>query len=81
MRILAIALLATMTIAYAGCGRWVYHHPEYTPERWARDSYECERDARQSGYFGGGMRGAIEFRNFQDRCLAARGWVKTRESN
>ncbi len=35
-----------------------------------RDTYECERDARQSGYF----EGAMNMREFFGRCMAARGW-------
>ena len=80
MRALALAILVA-AVLQAGCARVVYRHPEYTPQRWARDSYECERDARQSGYFGGGIAGAMEMQGFYDRCLAARGWAKTRESN
>jgi hypothetical protein len=40
----------------------------------ATDSYNCEKDARQSGYFGGGLAGALEFNDFQKRCMVAHGW-------
>ena len=82
MAILAVmVLVAVVALVHAGCGRVVYRHPNYTPQKWAQDSYECERDARQSGYFGGGIAGAMAMRDFYDRCLAARGWTKTQESN
>ncbi len=80
MRMLTLVLVAA-AVLQAGCGSVVYRHPNYTPQLWARDSYECERDARQSGYYGGGISGAINMREFYDRCLAARGWTKTRQSN
>jgi hypothetical protein len=35
---------------------------------------------RQSGYFGGGLLGAINAEEFQERCLAARGYYKVRAS-
>jgi hypothetical protein len=38
------------------------------------DFYECERDARQSGYFGGGVAGALNMVEFQKRCLRAKGY-------
>ena len=78
MRTVALAVLVA-AVLQVGCARVMYRHPEYTPQLWARDSYECERDARQSGYFGGGIMGAINMRDFKDRCLTARGW--TRDSN
>jgi hypothetical protein len=72
-------VVAVTVLIALGCARTNYRHPDYTPQLWARDSYECERDARQSGYFGAGILGGMEIRNFYDRCLAARGWTKTRE--
>lgn len=48
----------------------------WTQELFNKDAYECERDARQSGYFGGGLIGALAMQEFQERCLVARGWRK-----
>jgi hypothetical protein len=45
-----------------------------TQDEFRRDLYECERDARQSGYFGGGIAGALAMVDFQKRCLRARGY-------
>lgn len=75
---LKIAIMFVM-LSCLGCANVVYRHPNYTPELWAKDSYECERDARQSGYYGTGIVGASNFRQFYDRCLYARGWIKTKE--
>jgi hypothetical protein len=80
MRLARTSLLVVLApLALGGCARYVYRHPNYTPEKWRVDSYECEKDARQSGYFGTGISGAMNFQAFYDRCLAARGWTKTRE--
>jgi hypothetical protein len=81
MRLHLVLVFVAIAVIQTGCGRAMYRHPNYTPERWARDSYECERDTRQSGYFGTGVAAQINFQNFYDRCLAARGWTKTFEKN
>ena len=81
MRILALVIVVAVAVVQVGCGRVVYRNPKYTPQLWARDSYECERDARQSGYFGSGIAAQLDMLDFYDRCLGARGWTKTRESN
>jgi len=62
----------------SGCATYTWRHPEYTPEKWARERYECERDARQSGYFGTGIYGALNMQAFFERCLESKGWVKTK---
>ena len=38
------------------------------------DSYDCEKDARQSGYFGTGLIGAVYMKKFFERCMYAHGW-------
>ncbi len=77
--VMNLALAFLLSALQVGCARAVYRNPNYTPQLWARDSYECERDARQSGYYGGGILGAMNMRDFYDRCLAARGWTKAQE--
>lgn len=60
-------------LALAACGpetTWV--RDGATPQNLQRDSYDCEKDARQSGYFGS----TLEMRGFFERCLVARGWRK-----
>jgi hypothetical protein len=42
---------------------------------WRRDSYECERDARQAA-FRASIIGAIAEQMFFERCLEARGYKK-----
>ena len=66
---LALLVLCLGCVATA---HWV--HPNGSYERWNRDSYECERDMRQSGYYGGGVSGMVAMQAYYERCLMARGW-------
>ena len=74
-----VILLAVVSLLF-GCARPVWVHPEYTPEKWKKDSYECERDARQSHYFGTGITGSINMQNFFNRCLESKGWMRQQEA-
>lgn len=38
------------------------------------DSYQCEKDARQSN-FGGGLMGGALRQEFYNRCMESRGWT------
>lgn len=40
------------------------------------DAYACERDARMSAYFGGGLFAQLNFEEFEGRCMIAHGWMK-----
>jgi hypothetical protein len=44
-------------------------------EEYNQDSYACEKDARQSGYFGTGLVGALNMRDFFKRCMIAHGYT------
>jgi hypothetical protein len=50
-------LLATLALCLgvSACAQRVWNKPGATQQDFATDSYACERDARQSGYFGGGL--------------------------
>ena len=58
----------------------VWTKPGATSQDFNVDSYQCEKDARQSGYFGTGLVGAINFNEFEVRCMRAHGWTATRVS-
>jgi hypothetical protein len=73
-RIAAIVLVLSVL---AGCAKTYWTKPGLTPAEWNLDIYECERDMRQSGYFGGGFIGIMNARAFKDRCLVAKGYYKT----
>jgi hypothetical protein len=62
-------------LAAAACGpRMMWTKPNWNEQEARRDFYECERDARQSGYFGTGYAGAANMVEFQKRCLRAKGY-------
>jgi hypothetical protein len=61
-------------VALTGCAQKVWNKPGATQQDFQTDSYACEKDARQSGYFGGGLAGAINFQGFEARCMNAHGW-------
>ena len=41
------------------CAPMIWDKPGTTQEQYNQDSYACEKDARQSGYFGTGLAGAL----------------------
>lgn len=59
----------------AGCSPIVWQKPSGTLTEFKRDNYACERDARQSGYFGGGIMGAVAMQDFYKRCMESKGYV------
>lgn len=62
----------------AGCGpRLVWYKPGgATQADFNRDTYECERDVRQGGYYGTGIAGALNAQGFGERCMFAKGWER-----
>lgn len=58
------------------CAPTIWDKPGATQADFNADSYACERDTRQSGYFGGGLVGALEMRQFAERCMVAHGYEK-----
>jgi hypothetical protein len=70
-------LIALMGLA--ACAQTIWDKPGATMQDFAMDSYECERDARQGGYYGTGLVGALNFQAFEERCMAARGWIKRQQ--
>jgi hypothetical protein len=80
---LVACLILGAALCLAGCGtRTAWIKPGAGDEDFARDSYECERDARATAGSrgaglagGGGLTAAIESGDYQRRCLRQRGWV------
>ena len=59
-----------------GCGtQMAWNKPGVTQAEFNRDRYSCERDARQSGYFGSGLAGAANMQGFFHRCMEAQGYT------
>lgn len=71
VRMVAMASIALLSLA--GCQAWV--KPGATEADHRLQTYQCEKDVRQSE-FGGGLAGALGQRSFFDRCMEAHGWSK-----
>ena len=59
----------------AGCTQTVWDKPGATQQDYNQDTYACEKDTRQSGYFGGGLMASLRMKEFFDRCMVAHGWT------
>lgn len=70
-------LLIVGVLILAGCANSkVWEKPGSSRDELLRDSYECEKDARQTS-FGSNIFAAKKLRQeFYDRCMTARGWEK-----
>ncbi len=66
---------AVLAVILSGCSPPIWDNPNATQADYNRDSYECERDARQSGYFGTGLAGGLNMRRFIQECMIARGYT------
>ena len=72
-----LIVIGVVLLGLSGCStqhKWT--HPNFTQANWSRDTYECEKDMRQSGYFGRGIMAQVRANEFQERCLQARGYTK-----
>lgn len=65
-----------VTLPLVSCARRVWYKQGADKADYNRDAYSCERDARQSGYFGTGYVGAANFADFYERCMVAHGWER-----
>lgn len=74
MRIRPIGLVIPALLCVASCAQTTWVKPGATQTDYQVDSYACEKDARQSGYFGGGLAGTINMNDFFSRCMVAHGW-------
>ena len=70
-------LFAGMALMLAGCGTSVWAKPGAGSQDAARETKECEAQAKASGYPGGGMVAGLEMQSFVDRCMVRRGYAKT----
>ena len=64
-------------LALSACeGPIEWDKPNTTQQQFNTDNYACEKDARQSGYFGSGFAGASNLRQFFKECMIARGYTE-----
>jgi hypothetical protein len=67
-------------LALAGCARNVWVKDGADQQDFNVDHYSCEKDARQSGYYGTGLAGALNMQNFFNECMVAHGWHLERQA-
>lgn len=71
-----VIVVALITLGLTGCAKpMIWNKPGGTQQDFATDQYGCEKDARQSGYFGGGIAGTINMQEFFKRCMVAHGYT------
>ena len=75
MKFKGIIAVAVVSVILSGCAPTIWDKPGATQADFARDSYDCEKDMRQSGYYGGGLVGALNAEEFSDRCMVAHGYT------
>lgn len=75
MRFKAVILVVSGSfLAVTGCAEKVWVKDGASQQDFKRDSYSCERDMRQSGYYGSGLLGAVAAMEFSNRCMEAAGY-------
>lgn len=67
-------ILCLIVFVVCSCAPTVFYKDGATQADFKRDSYGCEKDARQSGYYGQGLAGAINMKQFYRRCMEACGY-------
>jgi hypothetical protein len=67
-------LAGAVAATCAACAPTVWVRSGASQQDFVTDRYVCERDARQSGYFGGGIVGALNMQDFWRECMLAHGW-------
>lgn len=67
-------LVLPLGAALFSCTRTAWYKDGASAHDYRRESYECERDMRQSGYFGTGYLGQANAAGFFERCMEAQGW-------
>lgn len=68
-------IIMATCVLLAGCAARVWSRAAYTQADFSRDNYACERDARQSGYYGAGLTGTMNMQGFFNRCMEAQGYT------
>lgn len=75
MRALGAVLGVAALVLLSACAPMIWDKKGATQQDYNQDHYACEKDARQSGYFGTGIVGAINIRDFFQECMVAHGWT------
>ena len=56
------------------CAPMIWEKPGASQRQFDEDTYACERDMRQSGYFGVGLGGELNRRKFYKQCMRSKGY-------
>lgn len=71
--------LLALCLSVGACTHATWVRKGATDADLQRDQYACEKDARQSSYFGGRYYFDINFQAFQNRCMRSKGWSQEDE--
>jgi len=75
-RVFVASLLMTLALASCASARWA--KVGLTQEQFRWESYECERDARQSYHGADAVVGLVVSKSTYERCMEAKGYWKVR---
>lgn len=75
MRSLRILTILIFSPILSSCAQKTWVKNGATAQSFNDDKYACERDARQSGYFGGGLVGSLNMQDFYNRCMNSKGYI------
>ncbi len=67
-----VLLLAFILV---GCAPMIWDKSGATQDDYNRDSSECEKDARQNGYYGNELFGTMNMMEFLKRCMVSKGYT------
>ena len=76
-----LSVLASLTLAGCTNQQRVWTKDGATEQDFKTDKYECEKDARQSGYYGSGLIGIYNMQQFASQCMEAHGWTSGTQTN
>ncbi len=79
-RAVPVGVLIAFACSLTGCATVYWTKSGFNQADWDRDRYECERDMRQSGYYGNDLAAVLSGNTpegFFERCLQAKGYYKT----
>ena len=70
-------VLLLLLLGIFGCApEYHWTKPSVSQQEFAKESYECQRYAKERVYFERGWIGHLTVQNFFDRCLLAKGYYK-----
>lgn len=65
-------LLSLSCLLLTACAEVYWDKPDFSPKEYTRDSYECEKDRRQSHF--DDNEGFFAKKQFEDLCMRSKGY-------